>query len=119
MVLVDTSVWIDHLRSGNPRFASLLEEGKVLCHPFVIGELACGHIHNRKQILDSLQEIPVAVLADHDEVMALIESYHLMGTGLGLLDAYLLASACLSGSSLWTRDSSLQTAAAKLGVLYT
>lgn len=119
MVLVDTSVWIDHLRRGNPRFASLLDEGKVLCHPFVVGELACGHLHNRKQILDSLEEIPLAVLSDQDEVMGLIEAHHLMGTGLGLLDAYLLTSACLSGSSLWTRDSALQKAAAKLGVLFT
>ena len=119
MVLVDTSVWIDHLRKGNPQLEALLDEGEVLCHPFVIGELACGHILNRRQILAFLRSLPRVVAADHDEVMRLIEVHQLMGTGIGYLDAHLLASARLSSVPVWTFDLSLKKASATLRAAYT
>jgi predicted nucleic acid-binding protein len=119
MVLVDTSVWIDHLRKGNPRLEALLGEGEVLCHPFVIGELACGHIVNRRQILAFLNSLPQVVAADHDEVMRLIDANQLMGTGIGYLDAHLLASARLSSVPIWTFDVSLSKTSAKLLGAYT
>ncbi len=118
MVLVDTSVWIDHLRKGNPRLEALLGEGEVLCHPFVIGELACGHIVNRRQILAFLNSLPQVVAAGHDEVMRLIDVHQLMGTGIGYLDAHLLASARLSSVPIWTFDVSLSKTSAKLTGAY-
>lgn len=119
MVLVDTSVWIDHLRKGNPRLEALLDEGEVLCHPFIIGELACGHIVNRRQIMAFLCSLPRVVTADHDEVMHLIDAHQLMGTGIGYLDAHLLASARVSSALIWTFDVSLDKTSAKLEVAYT
>jgi predicted nucleic acid-binding protein len=118
MVLVDTSVWIDHLRKGNNQLEALLDEGEVLCHPFIIGELACGRIVNRRQILAFLRSLPRGVAADHDEVMRLIDANRLMGTGIGYLDAHLLASARLSSVPIWTFDLSLKKVSAKLGAAY-
>ncbi len=118
MVLVDTSVWVDHLRSGNARLASLLDQGEVVCHPSVIGELACGDLPNRNETLGLLKDLPQAVVASHDEVMRFIESDRLMGTGLGYIDVHLLASARLTVASLWTLDRPLRKAARKLEVLF-
>ena len=116
MILVDTSVWVDHLRRGNPRLASLLEEAQVLCHPFVIGELACGNLRNRREILRLLAALPAVPQADGSEVLHLVESHHLYGLGLGWVDAHLLASCLLSDSELWTLDEPLRAAARKLAV---
>lgn len=113
MVLVDTSVWIDHLRRGNPGLSALLEEGAVLCHPFVIGELACGNLGNRDEVLKLLGELPSVPMAEHDEVLHLLGENRLHGRGLGWVDAHLLASAMLGGFRLWTRDRSLGRAAGK------
>ena len=118
MVLVDTSVWIDHLRNGNHRLESLLDEGEVLCHPFIIGELACGHIVNRTPILAFLRSLPQAAAAGQDEALALIDAHRLIARGLGFIDVHLLASARLSGSSIWTSDMPLKNAATRLGVAY-
>ena len=118
MVLVDTSVWVDHLRFGNPRLASLLEEGDVVCHPFIIGELACGNLPNRTDTLSRLHNLPRTGVAGQDEVISLIEAHRLMGIGLGFIDVHLLASARLTGTPLWTRDLQLKKAAAKLDVLF-
>jgi predicted nucleic acid-binding protein len=118
MVLVDTTVWVDHLRIGNPQLASLLEEGDVVCHPFIIGELACGNLPDRADILSRLNELPQAGVATHDEVMNLIEAHRFMGIGLGLIDLHLLASARVAGIPIWTLDLPLKKAAARLDVLF-
>jgi predicted nucleic acid-binding protein len=118
MILVDTSVWVDHLRYGNPRLASLLEEGAVVCHPFVIGELACGNLPDRTATLSRLHDLPRTGVASQDEVMSLIDIHRLMGMGLGFIDVHLLASARLAGIRLWTRDLQLKKAAAALDVIF-
>ena len=104
MTLVDTSVWVEHLRRGLPRLASLLQDGEVLIHPWVIGELACGNLRNRSQVLELLQGLPAATVAGDAEVLHLIENDRLMGRGIGYVDAHLLASARLSHCRLWTQD---------------
>ena len=104
MILVDTSVWVEHLRRGLPRLATLLQEGEVLIHPQVIGELACCHLRNRHQVLELLQGLPTAPVASDAEVLLLIEGDRLMGRGIGYIDAHLLASARLSHCRLWTQD---------------
>lgn len=118
MVLVDTSIWISHLREGNARLKTLLEKAEVVCHPSIIGELACGNIKNRTEILSSLHALPAAVVAKHEEVLYLIESHHLMGSGLGLIDAHLLASALLTRVPLWTADKRLRAASTELNIAY-
>lgn len=115
-MLVDTAVWVDHLRRGNPSLASALEEGDVWCHPFVQGELACGRLVNRREILDLLAALPQAPEATHAEILGLVEARQLMGAGLGWVDAHLLASALLAGIPLWTLDRTLAEAAVRLGV---
>jgi predicted nucleic acid-binding protein len=118
MVLVDTSVWVSHLRQGNIGLEPLLTEGLVLGHPFISGELACGNLHNRSEILTHLAALPQVVLASQVEVLQLIESYRLMGKGLGYVDMHLLASARLSRVPLWTLDKRLQNAALNLGLTH-
>jgi predicted nucleic acid-binding protein len=118
MVLVDTSIWVSHLRAGEDRLATLLEEGIVCCHPFVIGELACGNLKNRSEILSLLQALPSAEVADHEEILAFIDSHTLMGKGLAYVDVHLLGSAVLSGVSLWTADRRLAESATALGVCH-
>ena len=118
MVLVDTSVWVKHLRDGEPVLEDLLEEGHVLCHPFIVGELACGDLKKRTEILALLQALPMAVSAEHGEVLRFIENNRLMAKGLGFIDMHLLASALLSGLQLWTLDKKLQQAALKLGLAF-
>jgi predicted nucleic acid-binding protein len=116
MVLVDSSVWIDHLSKGNGRLVQLLNDGMVMCHPFVIGELACGHLRNREEILGLLAALPQAPLADHDEVLRLIDRHSLFGRRLGWVDVHLLGSSLLAASALWTLDKPLSQAAGELRV---
>jgi predicted nucleic acid-binding protein len=117
-ILVDTSIWVSHLREGDDRLVTLLDDGIVCCHPFVIGELACGDLKNRREILSLLRALPSAEVADHEEILALIDSNQLMGKGLAYVDVHLLGSAVLSGISLWTADRRLAEAATALGVCY-
>jgi predicted nucleic acid-binding protein len=107
MILVDTSVWIEHLRRGSRRLAELLEDDQVVSHPFVLGELACGNLRNRGEILGLLGELPRALVAEHHEVLHLIEDRRLYGRGLGWVDAHLLASCLMTGCKVWTLDKSL------------
>jgi len=115
MILVDTSVWIDHLRNGDERLIELLNGSLVLTHPFVIGELACGNLRKRDKILRLLNNLPQAPVASHEEVLHFIESNKLMGEGVGYIDTHLLASVALASSVLiWTRDQRMQKVARKL-----
>lgn len=116
MILVDTSVWIDHLRSGNETLASLLSSSQVLMHPFVVGEIACGNLlHNRQSILSLLAQLPRCTLALDPEVLAFIENSQLMGRGIGYVDAHLLAATKLTESArLWSLDRRLVTQARAL-----
>ncbi|MCH7664869.1 MAG: PIN domain-containing protein [Acidobacteria bacterium] len=116
MMLVDTSVWVDHLRRGNPQLEELLEATQVVCHRFIIGELACGNLRKRKQILAYLSRLPSAGFATHDEVMELVQARRLMGTGIGWVDAHLLAASLLARVPLWTMDRSLASVARQLDV---
>ena len=118
MVLVDTSVWVSHLRTGNKHLEQLLIDGEVATHPFIIGELACGNLKNRKDILTLLQFLPQSKLASHDEVMQFIEANGLMGIGIGYIDAHFLASARLSRLRIWTLDKKLEEAALKLSISF-
>lgn len=104
MILVDTSVWVEHFRSGAIGLETLLLDGRVVCHPFIIGELACGNLANRTTILALLQDLPMATRADDDGVLQFIEAHGLMGKGLGYIDIHLLMSALLTRIPLWTRD---------------
>lgn len=105
MILVDTSVWIDHLHKSVTELAELLESGLVLTHPFVIGELACGQMKCREEFLALLRVLPASLVATSEEVITLIQSQRLMGRGLGIVDVHLLASAILTPECrLWTRD---------------
>ena len=115
MILVDTAVWIDHFHRSNPDLVSALEQGEVVTHPFVIGELACGTIRNREEILDLLSALPVAPIASHEEAMLFVEEGHLMGRGLGYIDVHLLASVTLDHDlRLLTRDKKLLQIAREL-----
>lgn len=116
MILVDTSVWVQHLRTGNPRLGALLDDEQVLSHPFVIGELACGSLGNRAEILTLLAALPEARVSEHHEVLHLVESARLYGRGLGWIDVHLIASALISRCGLWTLDRPLQQAAATLRI---
>lgn len=119
MVLVDTSIWIDHFKKGNPSLEKLLLDMDIICHPFIIGELACGNLRNRKEILSLLHSLPKATVLEHDEILYFIESKKLMGIGIGLIDVHLLASAYLTHSPLWTIDKKLLNASGALGISYT
>jgi predicted nucleic acid-binding protein len=111
MVLVDTSVWVSHLRDGNVELANLLNEARVLCHPLIVGELACGNLKDRAVILSFLQLLPMSIEAEHDEVLSFIEDNRLMGKGMGYVDVHLITSAVLTGVPIWTLDKKLaQTA---------
>ena len=115
MILVDTTVWIDHLRCGDRLLIEALERDAVVMHPFVVGEIACGSLTNRASILDLLQQLPMATVAESDEVLGFIESHKLHGKGIGYIDVHLLASAAIGGAKLWTRDRRLDAVARKLG----
>jgi predicted nucleic acid-binding protein len=117
MTLVDTSVWIHHFRMGSEHLRSLLHEEQVFCHPFIAGELACGTLRNRHEILNLLRALPQARVLKHEEVLHFLEERRLYGRGLGWIDAHLLASALLTRCSLLTLDNSLLRAAATLDIL--
>jgi len=117
MILIDTSVWVDHFRRRNHDLAHFLQEGEVLMHESVIGELACGSLKNRKEILTLLRELPYAVSARSEEVLTMIESRRLFGRGIGWIDAHLLASALLSRCRFWTLDKRLQSLAGEMGLI--
>lgn len=116
MILVDTSVWIDHLRRGNNQLKSLLYENGVLAHPFIIGEIACESLRNRSEILRLLKALPEARLAEHNKVLILIENEHLYNRGIGWVDVHLLASALLTNTSFWTLDKKLSKVASSLRI---
>lgn len=118
MVLADTSIWVEHLRYGNKELGNLLRKTDICCHPFIIGELSCGNLKNRREILSLLSDLPTVTIAENEEVLELVETRKLMGHGIGWIDAHLLASALLSGSPMWTADKRLRTLTAALGVLY-
>ena len=116
MILVDTSIWVDHLRVADRQLTRLLLDEVVFCHPFVVGELACGALRRRREILGLLRHLPQAPVVDHEEVLAFVDMHALMGSGLGWVDVNLLASATLAGERFWTRDRRLAQAARRLGV---
>ncbi|WP_047864047.1 type II toxin-antitoxin system VapC family toxin [Rubrobacter aplysinae] len=119
MILVDTSVWIDHLRSGEQKLYEALETEQVMMHPFVIGELACGNLKDRREVLRLLEDLPAAPTATDPEALEFIERRALMGRGIGYLDVHLLAATVLhSGARLWTRDRRLAAAAAELELAF-
>lgn len=116
MILADTSVWIGHLRQGSAKLSELLAEGRVLAHAFLIGELACGNLRNRSEVLSLLSALPQAKVCRHDEAMRFVSDRELCGVGLGWIDVHLLGSCLLSGCALWTNDRPLAAAARSLGV---
>lgn len=118
MVLVDTSVWVSHLRDGNAELANLLNDGRVLCHPLIVGELACGNFKDRAVILSFLQLLPMSIEAEHEEVLSFIENNLLMGKGMGYVDVHLITSAVLTDVPFWTLDKQLAKAANSLHIKY-
>lgn len=115
MILVDTSIWIDHLRTANTRLVELLDRSLVLVHPFIIGELACGNLSNRREILRLLNDLPPSPVASTAEALRFIEYNNLMGQGVGYIDVHLLAATALSPNSLlWTDDKRLNKLASEL-----
>lgn len=116
MILVDTSVWVEHLRLGSPRLRRFLEDGEVLGHPFIVGELACGNLSRRAEVLGLLQALPRATPATDEDVLFFVGAHHLHGRGIGWVDVHLVASARLSGAGLWTLDRRLLREAARCGV---
>jgi predicted nucleic acid-binding protein len=119
VILVDTSVWIDHLRSGEQLLVAALEGGRVMMHPFVLGELACGNLANRSEVLELLGGLPAALTATDPEALEFIERRALMGRGIGYIDVHLLASIALSGDvRLWTKDRRLAAVAMELDLAF-
>jgi len=116
MILVDTSVWIDHLRQTNRQLVDLLNQGEVAIHPYIVGELACGNLRNRGEILRLLSALPEAPEVEHGEALRFVEAERLHGQGLGWVDINLLASSRLQGFGLWSLDKALAAAAARLGI---
>lgn len=118
MILVDTSVWIDHFRRSSSVLAELLDQERVLVHPFVIGEIACGNLVNREEILALLGALARAAKAEDDEVLFFIDRHNLMGRGIGLIDVHLLASCLMAHASIWTADKRLRAAAEELNIAF-
>ncbi len=119
MILVDTSVWIDHFRFVDEELVFLLESGQVVNHHFVTGELACGNLRNRDEILNLLKSLPQALTATEEEVLYFMEQHQLMGQGLGYIDCHLLTATALTPSTLlWTRDKRLKVAATSINLIY-
>ncbi len=112
-------MWVDHLRRGDALLAGLLEAGEVSSHPFVIGELACGRLTRRREILGWLAALPATPLADHGEILEFVDRHALGGRGIGWVDAHMLASAALARTALWTRDRALHRVARSLGLAAT
>lgn len=118
-VLADTSVWIDHLRAENVKLADLLDSSEMLMHPMVIGELACGNIRNRTEVLTRLRRLPIVPVVSYTEVLSFIENNRLMGRGIDYVDVHLLASVAMADSALlWSRDRRLMEAAADLNLAW-
>ncbi len=118
MVLVDTSIWVTHLRQGTRRLEKLLMDAEVMCHSFIIGELACGNLKNRNEILSLLQSLPMTPTIEFDEFLFFIDRNHLIGKGVGFVDVHLLASAQLAGVPLWTADKRLKSVADQLKLTF-
>ena len=118
MVLIDTSVWVNHLRAGNDHLKKLLLEMRVSCHPFIVGELACGNIKNRKEFLSLIQTLPMVQSINEKEFLYFVEQNNLIGKGVGFVDVHLLASARLSEISLWSFDKKLDRIASYLDINY-
>jgi predicted nucleic acid-binding protein len=119
MILVDTSVWVDHLCARDERLVTLLNANQVLMHPFVLGELACGNLHQRTELLSLFKDLPQATVAHNEEVLFFIEQHHLMGRGIGYVDVHLLAAVALESEALlWSRDKRLQSLANELDMAY-
>ena len=118
VILADTSVWVGHLRKTDVHLSALLDEAVIAVHPFVIGELACGSIKKRREILSLLNALPQAPVVSQSELLHFIESRRLAGTGIGFVDAHLLAAAELMRGYLWTTDKPLRLAADKLDLIY-
>jgi predicted nucleic acid-binding protein len=118
MILLDTSVWVDHLRQGDAAAVRLLESGQAGAHAFVIGELACGNLKSRVRVIELIQSLPRLPMATDDEVLYFVERHRLIGRGIGYVDVHLLAAAAIGRAPLWTRDKRLREIAAELGVAY-
>ena len=119
MVLTDTSVWIDHLRINDPQLFALLDRREIVIHPMVIGELACGNLPNRYDVLEQLQGLPQVTVATDDEVLFFIEHHQLMGTGISYIDAHLLTASVLHGATqIWTRDRRMMTISDELDIRF-
>jgi predicted nucleic acid-binding protein len=117
VILVDTSVWVDHLRAGDKALTRLLDAGMILGHPFIIGEIALGNLRQRETVLGALSNLPQASIATDAEVLRFIDRYALFGRGVGYVDIHLLAAVQLtSGTTLWTHDKRLHGVAAQLGL---
>ena len=117
MILVDTSVWVDHFRRGDPTLEALLDRAGVLMHPFIVGELALGRLDDRELILGLLDNLPQAIVADHREVLDIVDRHRLPGTGIGYVDAHLVAATFLTPDArLWTRDRRLNAVCSRLGI---
>jgi predicted nucleic acid-binding protein len=116
VILIDTSVWIDHFRAAEPRLVDALEDGRVACHPFVIGEVALGHLRRRAEVIALMSELPSVPVVEHPQVMAFIETHRLMATGIGWTDAHLLCAASRSGTVIWSGDRPLRRQASRLGL---
>ena len=118
LILVDTSVWIKHLRENEKNLVRLLEQGLVACHPFIIGELACGGIKNRHEIISLLNDLPSTDILDHYDIMEFIEYRKIMNKGIGYVDVHLLGSALVTETPLWTFDKALKKIANLLSISY-
>ncbi|NNK94325.1 MAG: type II toxin-antitoxin system VapC family toxin [Desulfobacterales bacterium] len=118
MILVDTSVWIDHFRKSDQHLQFLLIDGEVACHTLIIGELVCGNLRNRKEIISLLQPLPMVQEINFKEYLYFVEKHNLFGKGIGYIDIHLLASAKLSQSKLWTLAKRLKSIALELGINY-
>jgi len=116
VILIDTSVWVDHLRHGNARLGQLLLDGEATIHPLIVGELACGYLTKRSEILSLLKALPSLEVAQDDEVLRLIESRRLFGRGLGWVDVHVLTSAVLAHLPIWSLDKALMRSASTIGL---
>jgi len=118
MVLVDTSIWVAHLRQGRRQLEKMLMDAEVMCHPFIIGDLACGNLKNRNEIISLLQSLPMAPTIEFEEILFFINQNYMMGKGVGFVDVHLLASAQLAGVLLWTADKRLKASADQLQLTF-
>jgi hypothetical protein len=118
MILADTSIWVDYLRSGNPKMAKLLGEGQIVMHPFIVAEIALGSLHNRRRRLEEMEALLEVRVAQLNEVRHMIEAHSLYSKGIGLTDAHLIASCLMTpGTQLWTHDGAMKKVAKALGIL--